>query len=150
MLEVLPKLFLSMLYVRFYPSLFSSTACDCDPRGSESMQCDKRTGQCQCVAGVTGYKCDRCARGTTGQLPNCVPCGECFDNWDRVIRDLRGEGCFLCLISSPSVPYQEAAHFGESAKVIMKQSEMTIVIIIMMILLLSCFSSPHMSPRHLH
>ena len=56
------------------------------------MQCDKRTGQCQCVAGVTGYKCDRCARGTTGELPNCVPCGECFDNWDRVIRDLRGEG----------------------------------------------------------
>ncbi|KAK7490606.1 hypothetical protein BaRGS_00018209 [Batillaria attramentaria] len=55
----------------------------------QSMQCDKRTGQCQCVAGVTGYKCDRCARGTTGELPNCVPCGECFDNWDRIIRDLR-------------------------------------------------------------
>lgn len=69
--------------------------CDCDPQGSESMQCDKRTGQCQCVAGVTGYKCDRCARGTTGQLPNCVPCGECFDNWDRVIRDLRDQTHYL-------------------------------------------------------
>jgi hypothetical protein len=42
------------------------------------------------VTGVTGYKCDRCARGTTGELPNCVPCGECFDNWDRIIRDLQG------------------------------------------------------------
>lgn len=69
--------------------------CDCDTRGSASMQCDKRTGQCQCVTGVTGYKCDRCARGTTGELPNCVPCGECFDNWDRVIRDLRDQTEYL-------------------------------------------------------
>ncbi|XP_071081967.1 laminin subunit beta-1-like [Haliotis cracherodii] len=65
--------------------------CDCDPQGSTSMQCDRRTGQCVCEQGVTGYKCDRCARGTTGDLPNCVPCGECFDNWDRIIRDLRDQ-----------------------------------------------------------
>lgn len=69
--------------------------CDCDSRGSESMQCDKKTGQCQCVTGVSGYKCDRCARGTTGDLPNCVPCGECFDNWDRIIRDLRDQTHYL-------------------------------------------------------
>ncbi|XP_041349801.1 laminin subunit beta-1-like isoform X2 [Gigantopelta aegis] len=65
--------------------------CDCDPQGSSSMQCDRRTGQCQCMTGVTGYKCDRCARGTTGQLPYCKPCGECFDNWDRIVRDLRDQ-----------------------------------------------------------
>ncbi|XP_055883837.1 laminin subunit beta-1-like [Biomphalaria glabrata] len=65
--------------------------CDCNKQGSKSMQCDRRTGQCSCVTGVTGFKCDRCARGTTGDLPNCVPCGECFDNWDKIIMDLRNQ-----------------------------------------------------------
>lgn len=65
--------------------------CDCDPQGSSQTQCDRRTGQCVCHIGISGYKCDRCDRGTTGELPNCVPCGECFNNWDRIIRDLRGQ-----------------------------------------------------------
>lgn len=65
--------------------------CDCDNQGSASMQCDRRTGQCVCLVGISGYKCDRCDRGTTGELPNCVPCGDCFDNWDRIIRDLRSQ-----------------------------------------------------------
>ncbi|XP_059150751.1 laminin subunit beta-1-like [Physella acuta] len=65
--------------------------CDCNKQGSTSLQCDRRTGQCSCVAGVTGYKCDRCARGTTGDLPNCVPCGECFDNWDKIIMELQDQ-----------------------------------------------------------
>lgn len=64
--------------------------CDCDPQGSAQEQCDRRSGQCVCKIGISGYKCDRCDRGTTGELPNCVPCGECFDNWDRIVRDLRG------------------------------------------------------------
>lgn len=67
--------------------------CDCDPQGSAQEQCDRRTGQCVCRIGISGFKCDRCDRGTTGELPNCVPCGDCFDNWDRMIRSLRGKGC---------------------------------------------------------
>ncbi|KAK6176840.1 hypothetical protein SNE40_015066 [Patella caerulea] len=65
--------------------------CACDRRGSASLQCERRTGQCECVRGVTGLKCDRCARGTTGTLPYCVPCGECFDNWDKIITDLKDQ-----------------------------------------------------------
>jgi hypothetical protein len=94
-------------YVNVFVSNFS--ACDCDMRGSESMQCDKRTGQCTCVTGVTGYKCDRCARGTTGELPNCVPCGECFDNWDRIVRDLRGllkQDFFFGFRSATLLPFE--------------------------------------------
>ncbi|KAK3103280.1 hypothetical protein FSP39_018141 [Pinctada imbricata] len=66
-------------------------ACDCNDQGSAQRQCDRRTGQCVCLPGISGYKCDRCDRGTTGELPNCKPCGECFDNWDRVVRDLRAQ-----------------------------------------------------------
>lgn len=73
-----------------FPLLSLPSACDCNDQGSADMQCDRRTGQCVCLTGISGYKCDRCDRGTTGELPNCKPCGECFDNWDRVIRDLRG------------------------------------------------------------
>lgn len=32
-----------------------------------------------------------CARGTTGQLPYCLPCGECFDNWDAILMGLKSE-----------------------------------------------------------
>lgn len=65
--------------------------CDCNMQGSTGRQCDRRSGQCPCIEGVTGEKCDRCARGTTGDLPNCVPCGECFDNWDKIIQELKGQ-----------------------------------------------------------
>ncbi|KAL4226155.1 Laminin subunit beta-1 [Mactra antiquata] len=65
--------------------------CECDDQGSASFQCDRRTGQCSCLVGISGYKCDRCDRGTTGELPNCVPCGDCFNNWDRIVRDLRDQ-----------------------------------------------------------
>ncbi|KAF6030639.1 hypothetical protein EB796_011046 [Bugula neritina] len=64
-------------------------ACDCNPDGSETLQCDPTSGQCVCLEGITGLKCDRCDRGTTGDLPNCVPCGECFDNWDSIVKTLR-------------------------------------------------------------
>ena len=66
------------------------SACDCNYEGSETLQCNRRTGVCECVPGVAGDKCDYCARGTTGVLPNCEPCGECFDDWDAIISDLRG------------------------------------------------------------
>ncbi|XP_067621354.1 laminin subunit alpha-1 isoform X1 [Eurosta solidaginis] len=34
--------------------------CDCNLDGSATDDCDSQTGQCQCRAGVTGLKCDRC------------------------------------------------------------------------------------------
>ena len=61
------------------------------------LQCDRRTGQCDCIKGVTGDKCDMCDRGTTGVLPNCKPCGECFDDWDKTISILRSESNYYLL-----------------------------------------------------
>lgn len=63
--------------------------CDCDPYGSATSQCDRVTGQCKCVKGIGGYKCNECDRGYLGQAPYCSPCGECFDNWDLILNQLR-------------------------------------------------------------
>lgn len=91
-------------FVHLFPLLSLHSACDCNGQGSADMQCDRRTGQCVCLTGISGYKCDRCDRGTTGELPNCKPCGECFDNWDRVIRDLRG-------IAPPQILNSQFTHY---------------------------------------
>lgn len=48
-----------------------------------------KTGACKCLPGIGGHNCDRCARGYLGQAPECFPCGECFDNWDRILQETR-------------------------------------------------------------
>ncbi|XP_078493524.1 laminin subunit beta-1 isoform X3 [Ciona intestinalis] len=64
-------------------------ACECNIYGSVSTQCNTNTGQCECRDGVGGRRCDRCLRGFTGEVPDCEPCGECFDNWDIIISQLK-------------------------------------------------------------
>lgn len=66
-------------------------ACDCNRYGSSTYQCDQESGQCKCIKGIGGYKCDKCARGWLGEAPYCSPCGECFDNWDDILNDLNTE-----------------------------------------------------------
>lgn len=63
--------------------------CECNAYGAASLQCDRISGQCKCIKGIGGYKCDECARGYLGQAPYCSPCGECFDNWDSILNQLR-------------------------------------------------------------
>uniref|UniRef100_T1KI06 Laminin subunit beta-1 n=1 Tax=Tetranychus urticae TaxID=32264 RepID=T1KI06_TETUR len=65
--------------------------CDCDPSGSATMQCNKFDGSCVCLKGISGKKCDQCARGYLGSAPRCESCGECFENWDTTIQQLRDE-----------------------------------------------------------
>lgn len=65
--------------------------CKCDARGSRSLQCDMKTGACKCLPGIGGYNCDNCARGYLGQAPDCIRCGECFDNWDRILQETRNQ-----------------------------------------------------------
>lgn len=83
--------------------------CNCSPMGvnPEHTQCDWQTGKCFCLEGIGGEKCDECDVGHVqnrpigpdhevqirmipfGERPNCVPCGECFNNWERILKDLQ-------------------------------------------------------------
>ncbi|KAK9751877.1 Laminin EGF domain [Popillia japonica] len=63
--------------------------CDCDPDGSQTLQCDRKTGACQCHPGIGGHQCNVCDRGYLGTAPACIPCGECFDNWDRTLQEYK-------------------------------------------------------------
>ena len=89
--------FLRKTRIYSHCSVFLVPACECDPAGSAALHCERNTGKCECLPGIGGHKCDRCARGTTGQIPYCEPCGECFDNWDRIIEELKSK-CFATYI----------------------------------------------------
>ncbi|XP_051947738.1 laminin subunit beta-2 [Xyrauchen texanus] len=50
-------------------------ACQCDPQGSLSAECDRVGGQCRCKPNVIGRECDQCAPGMYGFGPyGCTVC----------------------------------------------------------------------------
>ncbi|KAM9699005.1 LOW QUALITY PROTEIN: laminin subunit beta-4 [Dama dama] len=61
--------------------------CDCNREGSQKPVCDQDTGAC-CQEGISGPRCDRCARGHAREFPSCLPCHLCFDQWDHTISSL--------------------------------------------------------------
>ena len=154
--------FPSMLYFRFYPS-FSSMCCMLSfTQACFLLQLVTVTlaalSPCSVTSGLVsasvwpGWRATSVTaapEGPQGSCPTVCPAASALTTGTVSSVTSGVRAVFLCLISSQSVPYQEAVHFGESAKVIMKQSEI-IIIIIMMIMLLSCSSSLYMSPRHLH
>uniref|UniRef100_A0A673C7J4 Laminin subunit beta-1 n=1 Tax=Sphaeramia orbicularis TaxID=375764 RepID=A0A673C7J4_9TELE len=61
----------------FKGPLITKTACQCDPQGSLSGECERVGGQCRCKPNVMGRRCDQCAPGTYGFGVNgCTAC-EC-------------------------------------------------------------------------
>ena len=49
---------------------FIFTDCDCNPEGSNGVECDIRHGKCVCKSNIFGDKCDRCFDGFYG-FPDC-------------------------------------------------------------------------------
>ena len=58
--------------------------CDCNPEGSESLQCDEN-GQCKCKQGFTGLQCNECLTGLEGD--QCDKCASEFFGYP----DCKGE-----------------------------------------------------------
>jgi laminin alpha 1/2 len=56
------------------PALGDCKPCNCNPEGSENLNCHPVTGQCLCKPNFTGLKCDRCALGFGNLELNCVAC----------------------------------------------------------------------------
>nr|XP_042700198.1 laminin subunit beta-2 [Chrysemys picta bellii] len=69
---------------------FAPAACDCDPAGAESLQCERLSGRCACRPGFTGQRCDRCLRGFHDNFPRCDRCPPCFAQWDLALARLHG------------------------------------------------------------
>lgn len=36
--------------------------CNCNPHGSVSIECDGLSGECMCIDGIMGKRCDQCAQ----------------------------------------------------------------------------------------
>lgn len=83
------QLYVKMLHLHYCLLNQYFSACNCSLEGSLTTQCNKNSGSCVCREGIGGYSCDECARGYYGNSPYCLPCGECFENWDRTIQDLK-------------------------------------------------------------
>lgn len=64
------------------------SACDCERSGTESGGCDKRTGACLCKPGITGARCDACARGHCSSFPECPACPSCFFTMNIQVQEL--------------------------------------------------------------
>lgn len=48
-----------------------------------SPSCDPYTGACLCREGISGLRCQACARGSRGGFPHCTSCPTCFTSWDQ-------------------------------------------------------------------
>lgn len=90
-------------------SLVLHPACECDPQGSLSSECEGVGGQCRCKPNVMGRRCDRCAPGTYGfGVSGCT--GEsqgCTRLWTSFTAGSK-ENCF---IQSQSSLIQWCPHF---------------------------------------
>ena len=63
--------------------------CGCNTASTVPPICNKTSGECLCLPGVTGSKCDEClSEGNTGILPRCELCDECSTRWIEPINNL--------------------------------------------------------------
>ena len=66
------------LYIIHY---FICLACNCDSIGSRDEDCNRSSGQCNCIENVTGRSCNLCEAGYWGLHTQnlCVECSCCIN-----------------------------------------------------------------------
>lgn len=56
-----------------------TTNCDCNKAGSNSTDCNRLTGQCECKnPNIVGLKCDKCRENYHDLLSGCIECDTCY------------------------------------------------------------------------
>ncbi|KAJ7382943.1 hypothetical protein OS493_031719 [Desmophyllum pertusum] len=58
------------------------------PRDPSPSSVTVDTGKCQCKQGMVGETCDQCDVDTTGKMPQCEVCGECYYQWKVALDSL--------------------------------------------------------------
>lgn len=80
-------------YIRIFFSIFFTVACNCNNNYSRGVGCNVLTGQCECLPGVIGEKCDSCPyRWVLVPDKGCNECDKChhslLDVTDGMANDL--------------------------------------------------------------
>lgn len=66
-------------------------ACNCDPLGSSSTECDEKSGQCPCKPLFEGRDCSSCIEGYGNVTAGCRECDCDVGALDEVCDPVTGE-----------------------------------------------------------
>lgn len=56
-----------------------TTSCNCNQIGSNSTECNRLTGQCECKnTNIVGLKCDKCRENYHDLSSGCIECDTCY------------------------------------------------------------------------
>jgi len=95
-LELVAVLTLAAAVQRSEANFQLTVSCDCNPLGSNSTECNRLTGQCDCKnPNIVGLKCDKCKENYHDLSSGCIECDTCYqivqlgvDHHRRELNDL--------------------------------------------------------------
>merc|ERR1711911_193368 len=94
--------------------------CACNEFGSDSDQCDARTGQCRCVSGVTGRACDTCKpRHILTSARSCQNCNDgCVGTLLDSVEILQNHLGSIDLEDLDPAPLRKLTHYTDQSLVL--------------------------------